>query len=132
MGKKAGHKATKKFAKSGQLKKTIQTRHKQRNVKKRIERQKARAAAQEREVGDASDEEEIEGVNSENGSEVEEMQGGKGKKSKLSLKTSLVRATKSSSVCRTTGMSVDDILQGKFMEEEEEEVGSHKHEFRTY
>jgi hypothetical protein len=40
MGKKAGHKATKKFAKSGQLKKTIKARHQHREVKKRIERKK--------------------------------------------------------------------------------------------
>ncbi len=47
MPKKAGHKATKKFAKSGQLKKTIQARHRHRDVKKRIDRKKAVKSSRE-------------------------------------------------------------------------------------
>ena len=40
MGKKAA-KSTRKFAASGQLKKTIQTRRKQRDIKKKAEKRKA-------------------------------------------------------------------------------------------
>jgi nucleolar complex protein 2 len=81
MGKKAGHKATKKFAKSGQLKKTIQARHKHRNVKKRVERQKSRAAAREQE-NDGEEGEADEEDASDADSELEEVHDRKGRKSK--------------------------------------------------
>jgi nucleolar complex protein 2 len=81
MGKKAGHKATKKFAKSGQLKKTIQARHKHRNVKKRVERQKARVATREKEASGAHEEDEREEESGDE-SEMDVVQSGKGKKSK--------------------------------------------------
>ena len=82
MGKKAGHKATKKFAKSGQLKKTIQARHKQRNVKKRVERKKARTAAREREEGVASEQEREVGDSNEESEDEEEVKVGGSKRSK--------------------------------------------------
>lgn len=44
MGKKAGHKSTKKFAKSGQLKKTIEARHKNKVVHQRKLKKKVRQA----------------------------------------------------------------------------------------
>lgn len=44
MGKKAGHKSTKKFAKSGQLKKTIEARHKNKVVQQRKLKKKGRQA----------------------------------------------------------------------------------------
>ena len=59
MGKKA-NKATRKFAASGQLKKTIQQRRKHQDIKRKVERRKGskKGKARETEAADDGDEDE--------------------------------------------------------------------------
>ena len=59
MGKKAA-KSTRKFAASGQLKKTIQARRKHRDIKKKVEKRQAGKGKQAVEDDDESDEEDEE------------------------------------------------------------------------
>lgn len=54
MGKKAT-KATRKFAASGQLKKTIQQRRKHQDIKRKAERRKATHKGKGRQVGDGNE-----------------------------------------------------------------------------
>ena len=58
MGKKAS-KATRKFAASGQLKKTIQQRRKHQDIKRKVERRKGSKKGKERDTGadDGADDE---------------------------------------------------------------------------
>ena len=61
MGKKA-NKATRKFAASGQLKKTIQQRRKHQDIKRKVERRKGSKKGKERETEAADDGDEDEDV----------------------------------------------------------------------
>jgi nucleolar complex protein 2 len=81
MGKKSGHKATKKFAKSGQLKKTIQARHKHAKVKKRIDRKRATQNSRDNKPtanGAAEGDDEDDDDEGDEGDEGEENEGRKG------------------------------------------------------
>ncbi|KAJ2915338.1 hypothetical protein MD484_g5073, partial [Candolleomyces efflorescens] len=90
MGKK-GNKATKKFIASGQLKKTIQARHKHQQKKKQIERRKGK-----RKPGHGGGGNEVE---EEDEDEVEDVQ----------------ERNASSSLKKKKKMTVDDILNADFM-----------------
>lgn len=61
MGKKAT-KATKKFVASGQLKKTIQQRHKQQQIRRKVEGRKGSKNSNPKKVSQDGDEEEDEDV----------------------------------------------------------------------
>ncbi|KAA1466846.1 Noc2-domain-containing protein [Dentipellis sp. KUC8613] len=101
---KKGAKATRKFAASGQLKKTIQARHKHQQIQKKIHKKQAAkkgkpARGKEREDEGAEEDDD----------EVEE----KGSKSNFG---------------RFKGMSVDDFLGGGFMDEDDEEASDEEDE----
>ena len=116
MGKKAT-KATRKFAASGQLKKTIQQRRKHQDIKRKAERRrtgKKGKETQDTREGDADEENDV------------ELEGAESK------------CVFSSSSCvdvltrfRFKGMSVDDFRGGGFLEgQEEDEVCEHQYIWR--
>ncbi|KZT37168.1 Noc2-domain-containing protein [Sistotremastrum suecicum HHB10207 ss-3] len=104
MGKKAGHKSTKKFAQSGQLKKTIQARHKNKVVQQR--KAKKRARQTNGHSNSASGKGEAEEGDDDDADDNMEEQAPRKKEAKAGSKK-----------------EVDDFLGGGFLENDDEEDG---------